>query len=296
MIEQKQKTISYSQFSVYAKCPQKWKHDYLGNLRVYEQTVHTIFGTAFHNTLQNYLTVMYNQSVKNADAIDLNNYLQEQMFSEYKVAVEKNGGVHFSDPKELSSFLQDGIEILKYIKRHRGVYFPSKNHKLVGIEVPLNLQLKEGVDFIGYIDVVIRDERTGRIKVWDIKTSTSGWNKYQKADITKTAQLILYKEFYAKQFGVDVDMIDVEYLIVRRKINENAEFVPKRVQTFIPASGKVTRNKVSKMLGEFIENCFTPEGDYNENGHFPAYESSFCKFCPYVNDEGLCSKKNRIKQ
>ena len=294
MSELKQKTISYSQFSLYAKCPRRWKFDYLDNLRVYEQTVHTIFGTAFHNTLQNYLTVMYNDSVKAADAIDLNAYLQEQIFNEYKTAVEKNNGTHFSTPKELAEFLQDGIEILKYVKKHRGVYFPSKKHKLVGIEVPLNLQLKGNVGFIGYIDVVILDERTGRIKVWDIKTSTSGWNKYQKADITKTAQLILYKEFYAKQFGVDVEMVDVEYLIVRRRINEEAEFVPKRVQTFIPASGKVTRNKVSKMLQEFLDNCFTEEGIYNEQGAYPAIETSVCKFCPH-NKSGLCAKQDRVK-
>ena len=294
MSEIKQKTVSYSQFSLYAKCPQRWKLDYLDNLRVYEQTVHTIFGTAFHNTLQNFLTVMYNESVKAAEAIDVNLYLQEQMYAEYKTAVERNGGVHFSTPKELAEFLQDGVEILKYIKKHRGVYFPSKKHKLIGIEVPLNLQLKGNIGFIGYIDVVIKDERTGRIKVWDVKTSTSGWNKYQKADITKTAQLILYKEFYAKQFGVDVDMVDVEYLIVRRRINEDAEFVPKRVQTFIPASGKVTRNKVAKMLQDFLDNCFTQEGEYNDKGSYPAIETSVCKFCPH-NKSGLCNKKDRMK-
>jgi hypothetical protein len=294
MSEIKQKTISYSQFSLYAKCPRRWKYDYLDNLRVYEQTVHTIFGTAFHNTLQNYLNVMYNQSVKAADTIDINLYLQEQMYAEYKTAVEKNGGVHFSTPKELAEFLQDGVEILKYVKKHRGVYFPSKKHKLIGIEVPLNLQLKGGIGFVGYIDIVIKDERTGRYKVWDVKTSTSGWNKYQKADLTKTAQLILYKEFYAKQFGVDVEMIDVEYLIVRRRINEDAEFVPKRVQTFIPASGKVTRNKVAKLLQEFLDNCFTEEGTYNEQGAYPAIETSVCKFCPH-NKSGLCAKKDRVK-
>lgn len=295
MSEIKQKTVSYSQFSLYAKCPRRWKFDYLDNLRVYEQTVHTIFGTAFHSTIQNYLTVMYNESVKAADTIDLNTYLQEQMYAEYKTAVEKNNGVHFSNPKELAEFLQDGIEIIKYVKTHRGVYFPSKQHKLVGIEVPLNLQLKGGIGFIGFIDIVILDERTGRIKVWDIKTSTTGWNKYQKADITKTAQLILYKEFYAKQFGVDVEEVDVEYLIVRRRINEDAEFVPKRVQTFIPASGKVTRNKVAKLLQDFLDNCFTEEGVYNEQGSYPAIETSMCKFCPH-HKSGLCAKADRMKK
>ena len=295
MNEAKQKTVSYSQFSLYAKCPHRWELDYLQNRRVYEQSIHTIFGTAFHTTLQNYLTVMYNESVKKADEIDLPKYLQEQIFAEYQTAIEKNGNNHFSDAKELSEFYLDGVEILKYVKRHRGVYFPSKNHRLIGIEMPLELQLKGNIGFKGFIDIVILDERNGFMKIWDIKTSTAGWNKYQKADQTKTAQLILYKEFYAKQYGFDVDRIDVEYLIVRRKINEAAEFVPKRVQLFSPASGKVTRNKIGKLFQDFLNNCFTAEGDYNEKGNFPAIQTSACKYCPYANSD-LCNKKERVKK
>ena len=115
MSETNQKTVSYSQFSLYAKCPRRWELDYLQNRRVYEQSIHTIFGTAFHTTLQNYLTVMYNESVKKADEIDLPKYLQEQIFAEYQTAIEKNGNNHFSDAKELSEFYLDGVEILKYV-------------------------------------------------------------------------------------------------------------------------------------------------------------------------------------
>ena len=83
MSETNQKTVSYSQFSLYAKCPRRWELDYLQNRRVYEQSIHTIFGTAFHTTLQNYLTVMYNESVKKADEIDLPKYLLEQLFAHH---------------------------------------------------------------------------------------------------------------------------------------------------------------------------------------------------------------------
>ena len=238
---------------------------------------------------------MYNESVKKADEIDLPKYLQEQIFSEYQTAIEKNGNKHFSNTKELSEFYLDGVEILKYVKRHRGVYFPSRNHKLVGIEKPLEVQLKGNIGFKGFIDIVILDERDNTIKIWDIKTSTAGWNKYQKADQTKTAQLILYKEFYAKQYNWEVEKIDVEYLIVRRKINEASEFVPKRVQLFSPASGRVTRNKIGKLFQDFLNNCFTDEGEYNTKGSFPAIETSVCKYCPYFNSE-LCVKKDRIKK
>ncbi len=292
----KAKTISYSQFSMYLNCPRRWKLDYIDNLRTYDQNTNTIFGTAFHATIQHYLTIMYEDSVKAADQIDLEAHLKQGIYDEYKKALEKNGSNHFSTPQELSEYYTDGVEILKYIRRHRNLYFPSKQHKLLGIEKPLNLPLKGNVNFVGFIDLVILDERTNRVKIWDIKTSNSGWNKYQKADSTKTAQLILYKEFYAKQFNIDPESIDVEYFIVRRKINEDLDFKPKRVQTFSPASGKPTRNKTGKLLTEFIESCFTAEGEYNLERNYPALESSGCKYCPHKDNQVLCNKKERIKQ
>lgn len=289
------KTVSYSQFSLYANCPRRWKLDYLDGLRKYEQTINTCFGTAFHKTVQDYLQVLYNQSVKEADALDLADMLKQALYDEYKESLTKNGGVHYTTPQELAEFFMDGEAILKYFQRHRRVYFSTKDTELVGIEIPLNMAIINNIEFNGFIDIVIRTKSTGRVKILDIKTSTQGWNKYQKADQTKTAQLILYKEFYAKQLGIDPDMIDVEYLIVRRKINENSDFPMKRIQTFIPASGKPTRNKIGKMFMDFVQTCFKEDGTYNHDGEFPALACSACKYCPYANEEVLCPKKQRLK-
>lgn len=290
------KTVSYSQFSLYHQCPKRWKLDYLDGLRVYDQNINTCFGSAFHKTLQHYLSVLYGESVKAADSIDLGGYLKQAMFDEYKVSLDKNGGVHYSTPDELAEFYLDGEAILKYFKTHRRAYFTTKSTKLVGIEIPLSTELTHNVKFIGFIDVVIHDEKENKVKIYDIKTSTMGWNKYQKADTGKTAQLVLYKEFYAKQFNVNPEDVDVEYLIVRRKINEQLEFAPKRIQTFSPPSGKPTRNKVGKLFLEFVQNCFTPEGEYKLDSPYPAYKSSACKYCPYNTAEILCPKKERSEK
>ncbi len=288
------KTISYSQLSLYLNCPKRWKLDYVDGLRQYEQNINLLFGTAFHATIQHYLTVMYEDSVKKAEEIDLAKYLQDTMMNEYRIGLAKNNNEHFTTPEQLSEFYQDGIAILNYFKRHRSAYFSSKQHTLLGIEKPLNLILKNDIRFSGFIDIVIRDERDGRIKIYDIKTSTAGWNKYQKADKTKTAQVILYKSFYAKQYEVEEDMIDVEYIIVRRKINEDLEFVPKRIQTFAPASGKVTVKRVHNMLNEFIDHSFNEDGSYNLAADYPAVSSSGCKYCPYFKEDALCPKSQRI--
>ena len=290
------KTISYSQFALYANCPKRWKLDYMDGLRKYDQNINTCFGSAFHKTIQTYIQVMYDKSVKEANSIHLGDLLKQTMFDEYKNSLALNGNTHYSTPQELAEFYLDGKAILDYFQKHRSAYFSTKQHTLIGIEIPLKVPLVKNIGFNGFIDLVIKDERDGRIKIYDFKTSTAGWNKYQKADKSKIAQLILYKEFYAKQFNVDVESIDVEYIIVRRKINEQLEFKPKRIQTFTPASGKPTRNKIGQLLTEFIHNCFTDDGEYNMNGTFPAIGSSACKYCPYRQEEILCPKKDRIKE
>lgn len=285
-------SISYSQFSIYLQCPRKWELEYVQNLRQFEQSIHTIFGTAMHETLQNYLNVTYNQSAKKADELSLSSDLQSRLVTLYGEAAQQIG--HFSTPQELQEFWKDGVEIVNYFKRKRSLYFPTKQHELVGIEVELKIPLKSNIFFKGFIDILIKDNRTGRYKILDFKTSTRGWNKYQKADKNKTAQLILYKEFYARQLGIDPELIDVEYIILRRKINEDSDFPMKRIQTFSPASGKPSRNKIGQLLVEFINTGFKEDGSYNTDVEYPAYKSSACKFCKYKDNEEMCPAAKRM--
>lgn len=287
-------SISYSQFSMYLQCPKKWEQEYALNKRVFEQSIFTIFGTSIHEVIQDWLDICYNKTVKEADQMDLNENLKQKIVMHYQDAAEKTG--HFSTPTQLQEFWQDGVAILDYIKRNRSTYFSSRDEELLGIETELKLQLPKNLTFKGFIDLVLRDKRTGRIRIIDLKTSTAGWNKYQKADKTKTAQLLLYKEFYGKQYGVDPEMIDVEYIILRRKINENGDFPMKRIQTFSPASGKPSRNKVGTALIDFMDKVFNENGTYNLDAEYPAIASSACKYCKYKDDKSICPAAKRLKK
>lgn len=286
--------VSYSQFSLYSQCPFRWKLDYAENRRVYEQTINTVFGTSFHNTMQEYVRCLLTESVKKADHINLHDLLRDNLAKEYQDSLTKNGNKHYSTPQELTEFYQDGVAILDYFRTHRVEFFNSKHHELIGIEQPLQVELINDITFNGFIDIIIKDKRDDTYIIYDIKTSTAGWNKYQKADVTKTAQLLLYKEFYAQQFGVDVDSIHVEYIIVRRKINEDLEFKPKRIQTFSPASGKPSRNKVTKLFTAFLEEAFNKDGSYNIEREYPAYKGKACTYCRYKTDYDACPKEKRI--
>lgn len=277
-----EKSISYSQTLAYNTCPHQWALSYVKRLQEYKPTIHTVFGTAFHETLQEWLTQLYEGTVKQAMEMDLDALLLSKMQTVYAAEKERYGE-HFSSSKELSEFHNDGVEILKYIKKKRSSFFGTKYIKLVGVEIPLVHQIYNNVFFKGYIDLLLYDEQDDRYIIFDIKTSTSGWNQYAKKDDKKLAQLLLYKEFLAKQFQIDVEKVDVKYFIVKRKVPADPEYpaMGKRVQEFVPPSGKIKRGQASTALAKFIQDAFDEKGQYIDKEYEKVPSKSNCNFCPY---------------
>tara|TARA_A100001011_G_scaffold144096_1_gene152237 strand:+ start:380 stop:1237 length:858 start_codon:yes stop_codon:yes gene_type:complete len=276
--------ISYSQLSMFSECPHKWKLNYIDKLRVSEPSIHLLFGTAMHEVIQKYLDVMYQYTVKRADMLNLERTLQEKMVEQFNIDKE-NYGKEPCTKEELKEFFQDGCDILDFFKKNRGDYFSKKGYELIGCEVPVEMGLQKNLTWVGYLDIVMKDTIHDRIKIYDIKTSTMGWNKWMKADDNKTQQLLLYKQFYSKQYNHPIDKIDVEYFIVKRKLYENAKFPQKRVQKFIPASGTVSMNKVAKKLTKFIDEAFNEDGTHTKNELPPTPSKKACKWCEFKKTE-----------
>ena len=142
-----------------------------------------------------------------------------------------------------------------------------------------NYQLPKDMRFEGFMDVVLHDKKNGRMKIIDIKSSTMGWNKYMKADKNKTNQLLLYKHFMAKQLEISEDKIDVEYLILKRRLYENIIYPQKRIQAFSPASGKPSVNKVMNRLQEFIDECYDDKGKIISHNYEKCEPHKKCRSC-----------------
>ena len=279
------KRISYSQYNQWVTCPHKWKLNYIDERRQFTDNIHTMFGTSMHEVLQTYLTIMYNDTIKMADALPLDEMLLHRMKTNYTNIMENNGGEVFCEQHDMEEFYQHGLLILEWFKKKRGMYFSKKHYELVGIEVPIEYKLNDGIKFIGYMDVVLHDTFRDRYKIIDIKTSTMGWNKWAKADKNKTDQLLLYKQFYGKQHDISLDKIDVEYFIVKRKLYEKVEFPQRRVQTFSPANGTPSINKVMNNLNKFIDESFI-DGEYNTEHIYRKNPSKKnCRFCEFNQTE-----------
>lgn len=294
--------ISYSQWSMYEQCPKKWKLSYIDGLAPFQSSIDTCFGTAFHETMQHYLTVMYTDSVKRADALDFRSILTNKMREEYARNVNDNNGEHFSNPLQMAEYLEDGVAILEWFKKRRKQYFSTKDYELIGIELELCTQASEknpSVYWYGFIDLVIRHIPTNTIHVYDIKTSRAGWNKYQKSDALKSAQLVAYKNYFSNQFGVPRENIVVEFFIVKRKLVEESMFPQKRIQLLKPSAGTVTQRKVQKQIDEFVESSFDLEGNKNTERNYLAVSGKGdknCKYCPFKTDYENCPKESRIRQ
>lgn len=274
--EIKKNRVSFSQYSTFLKCPHKWYLDYVKNLRERDDSIHTTFGTAIHHAFQTYLTALYKESVSDADSLDVKKLFLDKFTEEAKKI--KN-----LDDQEFTDFTFDGHDIIDtFLKSSNRIkHFPSDQYELIGIEIPLEISIKNNVEFVGFIDIVLKEKNKENYRIIDFKTSSNGWNKYQKEDESKYAQLHLYKSVYSKKFNVPLNNIDVEFFIVKRKLFEAATFPQSRIQIFKPASSSpVIKESIGNFI-QFLDHGFNSDGSYNINNSYPKIPGDRKKNCKY---------------
>ena len=277
--------ISYSSISTYNKCPKLWELQYLRGEIPFKQNIYTCFGTAMHETVQTWLEVMYHDKVKNAKELDKHKLLYENMIKSYKQGKAQNGHEHFSTQDELTKFWIEGKHILDFLEKKRGGYFSTKNMQLAGIETLLYQEIRPGVMFKGLVDLVFYHPNTDRWTIMDIKTSTAGWRDAQKKNPNLTAQVILYREFFSKQFGIDKEKIDVEFFILKRRVPAEAEFasMQKRVQQFSPSSGPRKTKEIINSMNKMISDVLDEDGKFIDKDYKCGSPFGKCNdFCQFV--------------
>jgi len=282
--EIKKKRVSFSQYSTFLKCPHKWYLDYVKNLRVKDDNINTT------HAFQTYLTSLYKEGVGIADSLDVKKLFLDKFNEEIKKVKDVN-------EEEFTDFIFDGNDIIDTFCKsaNRLKYFPTKDYELVGIEIPLEIPIKNNVEFVGFIDIVLKERDKEYYRIIDFKTSSNGWNSYMKEDVSKLAQLHLYKSVYSKKFNVPLNNIEVEFFIVKRKLYENASFPQSRIQVFKPSAGPTIIKESIKSFVEFLDYGFTQEGNYNEVNEYikvPGKAKKNCKYCIHhkTNCDGKASK------
>jgi hypothetical protein len=277
---------------MWSSCPQQYKLNYIDKLGESSGNIHTLFGSAMHETIQHYLSVMYGVSKKQADEIELDSLLLDRMKENFTKEKEALSEGTPCTQLELEEFYGDGRRILSWFKKYCSKFYSKSGYELVGIEIPLNANIKPGVHFIGYIDIVLRDLAENSIIIVDLKTSTMGWNQYQKADKMKNSQILLYKKYYSELFNVPLTKIKVEYQIMRRKLPEDSAFPIPYISKHVPPSGSPSVNKVYDEFMEFINTVFDDDGGFKdiEFPKVPGQNKKNCKWCEFMS-RGICDGK-----
>jgi hypothetical protein len=282
----KKKTVSFSQFTNWWVCPHKWYRDVVLKEKVFEDSIHMSFGTGIHEAIQLYLETLYKVGEKEAEAIDV-----VKTFTDgFKREVTKKAIKHTQ--AEFDEFVEDGKGILAEFKapENRCRYFPKDKYELLGIESQMDETIVNNVNLTCRLDMVLREKLSGDIRIIDFKTATREWNASQREDFTKTSQLVLYKAVYSKKYSLPLNKIHVEFIILRRKLYDNAQYEQSRIQIVKPSSYQKDVIQVISEFRNFVEKCFTTEGEHNVNGKFPKIPGKSkknCKYCAYLKN-GKC--------
>lgn len=305
------KVVSYSQYKTYKACPLSYKYKYIDKLSVKEKTIPLIFGTAIHDTIQSYLYSIYNPKEFAEDVyvndIHINQYatcdkkgkckdfdmetmLKDRLRYETQQIPDEYKG-KWVTKEQLVEHLSDGIEIIKFLKKKPSKWFRTRGMELIGIEVPVEEHITDDLKFIGYIDVLLKDVED-TYYVIDLKTSTKGWKDYHKKDKHLTNQNLIYKHHISKQFNVPIEDVEAEYIILKRKINEQAEFavMKQRMQSFKPAQSKRTVKQAVEDFNQFVD-----EALLSKTSKFEPNPTKFnCTYCEFYK-RGICTSHYFVK-
>jgi hypothetical protein len=280
--------VSYSQYGMYTTCQEQYKLNYIDKLGTSSANIHTIFGSSMHETIQHFLDVMYNVSKKQALTLNLEGMLKDKLVEHFTKENQKmEDGMFPCTKEELGEFYEDGKLILQYFRNKLDKLYSKSGFELVAIEQMLNAEIKPGVHFIGFIDILLKDKSTDEIIIIDLKTSTKGWSQYQKNDKIKTSQMLLYKKFYSEKYNIPLDKIKVEYQILKRKIFEGADFPIPRISKFVPANGKPSVNKAWDGFLTFVNEVFDDGGNFIQREYLPT-KGKQCDWCEFKTRK-LCS-------
>lgn len=303
------KRVSYSQYKLWSKCPLAYKYKYVDKIAEDKKNIHLVFGSSMHDTIQSYLYVMYNKRKLPKDAevngilvrdyiirdgkkfvdFDTDRLLKERMYNEVKNISDEERDETITK-ENMVEFYHDGVAIIDYLKKHRSDWFSLKGMELVDIEMKLQENIKGDLVFIGFIDILLKDKNTGKYYIIDLKTSTRGWGDYQKKDKSLTNQNLLYKNYLSEALNIPYEKINVEYVVLKRKVPEDPEWpaMSRRLQRFIPTDGKVSMNRAINDFNYFVDNVFDDTGDRKEDGYNPTPSKSSCKFCEF-NHRNICN-------
>lgn len=270
--------FSASQLNAYSECPRKWYYRYVCAAVEDKGSSASYYGTAFHSALESFHHE-YPQPGQ-AEPAELDRKLQGYV----NTAFDRFKNV-FETPVEHELQVRRARRTArKYLQ-----WLLSESRRapftIVGCEVPVEIQL-DGFDFVGYIDRMDSDDRTGSVSVVDYKTGSiaaSASEYREKVRQFKDFQLPFY--YWARTAAGDrvwklalVPLKDA--LLDIRPIVLEVVPVPAEIARNAGATGVIPLAELERARARMVEIC--RELSSGSVGAFGVTDDpSACRFCSY---------------
>jgi hypothetical protein len=288
--------VSFSEVSTYQKCGWSHKLLYIDELskdpEINPPTIHTAWGTALHNTIENLLVDNIKmEDVEEYFLSELNkensklpsSILEEKDFAKFQdKIISYSPGAIRSVPNRLREILGDGYTVLgaelEFKQPVSELFHWSENANLKNREVILNTKFK------GLIDCLILDSK-GKFHIFDWKTTEKGWTPFKRQDPTVAYQLAIYKSILMSNIGLYSDNDPVKFS--KRIKCHFLLFKPgdKPMEDYTPPVGPKVMNDALEWVNRAVIAIDRKLFLKNFNS---------CRFCPFAGTERCSGSKKYV--
>ena len=260
--------ISFSEVKQWKECPYRHKLVYIDKIDTFEPSPYLHFGTAVHEGCE---TLLESRTVDRDKIIGIMKKEWQNAGYENPEWYSKQPGWYKHEPVETWESWANNMwdEVLDFLDKELPGWecFEAEEQLYEVID-----DIKNPLSFKGFIDGVLKvpKKRGKGHEYWIIDWKTAGawgWRRDKKQDLGMTAQLILYKHFWAKKHNIDIKDVRCGFVLLKRggKKGKVCELVKVSV-------GPKTYEKGVKLMRSMISSV--EKGMYLKN-------RNSCKFCQF---------------
>jgi RecB family exonuclease len=275
--------FSASSLNLYAECARKWFFRYLCGAVEDKPSSASTYGTAFHAALDAFHHV-YPQ-VANVPPVDLARRLEGEIntaFERYRLG--------FASEVEYRLNLRRAQRTARRYLTWLSARAKREPFEVVGCEIEANVDM-DGVEFVGYIDRVDREPRSGRVTVIDYKTGSIAQSAAEYRAKINAGREFQLPYYYWAQTAAGETVRSIALVPLRESHLEVDPIELEIVPAHVPApSGRAAREatrgaipvtEMEKSRGKMIELSHLLASGTLER--FPATtDPTACRYCVYA--------------
>lgn len=266
--------VSFSEVRIWKECSWKHKLMYIDKVLDFEAGIYTEYGSILHETIELFLLTkeMHTDlAVKKLEEswkkYGFDN--EENIKERFLIAESQGWKYNHNYIEDWKKWCRDSLNDLPGFLDEN---FPG--WEIVSAEEELYEEIDEEISFKGFIDCIIKYPKGNKTKyvIIDWKTaSPRGWSRDKKQDIKTTAQLTLYKHYWAKKNNIPLKDVACNFILLKRGSK------PGKICKIVEVSaGPKTIEKANKMVSNMISGV--------RRSFFMKNRMS-CKFCPFAGTE-----------